>query len=107
MGKIVELKEGNFDDFISKGNCVIDFWAEWCGPCKILIPVVDELAKEMKGKIKFGKVNVDKESEIAQRFEVMSIPTLIFFKSGEIVNRKTGAVPKDDLEDEINEAFGL
>lgn len=105
MGKVHELKEGNFDDFISKGNVIIDFWAEWCGPCKLLNPVIDEIAKEMKGKVKFGKVNVDKEGELAQRLEVMSIPTLIFFKNGEIVNRISGAKHKGELENVIADTF--
>lgn len=107
MGKVVELKEENFDEFISKGNAVIDFWAEWCGPCKLLGPTVDEVAKEMKGKVKFGKVDVDKEGDLAQKFEVMSIPTLVFFKNGEVVNKMSGAMPKDELEDAIKDTFRM
>ena len=105
MGKTFELTEAKFDEFISKGNVVVDFWAEWCGPCKILGPTVEELAKEMKGKVKFGKVDVDKEGDLAQRFEVLSIPTLIFFKDGEMVNKTAGATPKDMLKKEINSTF--
>ena len=105
MGEnIVELTDAKFDDFISKGNVIIDFWAEWCGPCKILSPVVEELAKENK-QIKFGKVDVDSQGDLAQRFEVLSIPTLIFFKNGEMVNRIAGAMPKDALKKEIASSF--
>jgi len=102
---VTALKDGNFDSFISKGNVVIDFWAEWCGPCKILSPTVDQVAGEMKGKVKFGKVDVDAESDLAQKFEVMSIPTLIFFKDGEMVDRSTGAIPKETLLKKIKEHF--
>lgn len=105
MGKVVELKEGNFDDFVSEGDVVVDFWAEWCGPCKMLSPIVDELAKDMKGKVKFGKVNVDKESDLAQRFEVMSIPTLLFFKDGKQIDGLAGAMPKEELKKRIEESF--
>ncbi len=105
MGSVTELKERDFDDFVSKGEVVVDFWAEWCGPCKMLSPVVDELAKEMKGKVKFGKVNVDKESDLAQRFEVMSIPTLLFYKNGEQVDSVAGAMSKEELKKRIKEVF--
>ena len=98
------LDAGNFDSFIGKGNVVIDFWAGWCGPCKILSPVVEEVASEVKG-VKFGKVDIEKEGELAQRFQVMSIPTLIYYKDGEQVNRTTGALGKDELEKELKDSF--
>ena len=101
---VIVLDSKNFDSFVKKGKVVIDFWAAWCGPCKILSPVVEELASEMKN-IKFGSVDVDAQSELAQRFQVMSIPTLLFFKDGELVNRTAGAMEKDDLESVINETF--
>jgi len=94
---IKELNLKNFDNFISEGNCVVDFWAEWCGPCKMLSPVVDEVAKEMKGKIKFGKVNIENEQDLADRYGVMSIPTLIFFKNGEQVEVSSGYLDKKSL----------
>ena len=105
MGSVSELKEANFDDFISKGEVIVDFWAEWCGPCKILSPVVDEVAKEMKGKVKFGKVNIDKEYELSERFNIMSVPALLFFKNGEQVDASSGAMSKEELKKKIKGAF--
>ncbi len=102
---IKELNEKNFDEFISKGNCIVDFWAEWCGPCKMLKPVFDEVAKELKGKIKFGKVDIDSGQNIAERFGVMSVPTLIFFKEGEQVEVNSGFVDKKTLLRMIDSAF--
>jgi thioredoxin 1 len=103
--EVVELNSKNFDDFIAKGNCVVDFWAEWCGPCKMLKPIFENTAKEMKGKVKFGKINVENEQELAERFMVMSIPALLFFKSGENVERLNGAVPKEDIIKAVNRVF--
>lgn len=99
---IKELGEENFDDFVSKGLCVVDFWAEWCGPCKMLKPVFDEVAKEMKGKVKFGKVDIDSGQALAEKFGVMSVPTLIFFKNGERVEMNSGFVDKKTLTRMIN-----
>jgi thioredoxin 1 len=93
-----------FDDFIKKGNVVIDFWAAWCGPCKVLSPVVEEVASETKN-VKFGKVDIESQGELAQRFQVMSIPTLIFFKDKEQVNRISGAMPAEDLKKTLEENF--
>jgi len=91
------LTSKNFDKFIKDDRAVVDFWAEWCGPCKTLGPIFDESANDMKDKAKFGKVNVDENSDLVQRFQVMSIPTLIFFRDGEQVDRVSGVLPKDDL----------
>ena len=102
---IKELNEKNFDEFASKGKCIVDFWAEWCGPCKMLRPVFEETAKEMKEKVKFGKVDIDSMQELAERFGVMSIPTLIFFKDGEQVEMNTGFVDKKKLGELIKRAF--
>ena len=105
MGKnMIDLDKKNFNKFISDGIVVVDFWAAWCGPCKIMAPIFEEIANEMKGKVKFGKVDVDSESELAQRFQVMSIPTTIFFKDGEQVDRAVGAMPKEDLVEKIKDA---
>ncbi len=103
-GKVTELNVGNFDKFIKDGKVVIDFWAAWCGPCKVLSPIVEEISGELKG-VKFGKVDVDAESGLAQRFQIMSIPTLLYFKNGEMVNRTTGAMDKDELEKIIKDSF--
>ena len=101
---IKELDEKNFDSFIAKGNCVVDFWAEWCGPCKIMAPEFEKAAKEIKN-IKFGKVNVDSNYELAGRFKVMAIPTTIFFKNKEQVDRTTGAISFKDIKKKIEENF--
>ncbi len=89
---VYELNEKNFNEKIKKGRWIIDFWTVWCGPCKIMAPHFDAAAKEMKEKFNFGKVNVDENFEIAERFGVMSIPTTIIFKDGEIIDQKTGAM---------------
>lgn len=102
--KISELSEKTFDDFVKKGVSVVDFWASWCGPCKMMAPIFDEAAHELKGKVKFAKVNVDDESDLAQRFEVMSIPTLIIMKDGEQVDRAIGLMDKEELISRIEEA---
>jgi thioredoxin 1 len=80
---------------------IVDFWAEWCGPCKFLEPVVDELAAEYAGRVTVVKVNVDEESALAQQYGVMSIPTLLYFKNGAIVDSTTGALPKDELKPHV------
>lgn|GEM_PF-1904680 len=105
MTEVIELSEDNFEKNIAKGKWVVDFWAEWCGPCKILSPAVEAAAKEMKGKVHFGKVNVDAEGELAQRFEVMSIPTLIFFNDGKLLDRTSGAMDEDELKNIIEKVF--
>ena len=101
---IIDLTSQNFQKQVANGNWIIDFWAAWCGPCKILSPIVDEAAKEMKD-VKFGKINVDMEQDIAQEFEVMSIPTLIFFKDGEVVNRTVGVIEKEEIKSIADESF--
>ena len=76
----IELTDENFDSKIKEGNWVVDFWASWCGPCRMMEPHFEEAAKEMKGKVNFGKVNVEEAQDLASRFMVMSIPTIIYFK---------------------------
>jgi thioredoxin 1 len=95
------LTATNFDEEIKEGITLVDFWAPWCGPCQAMMPVVDEIAKEMEGKIKVGKINIDEESELAQKFGVMSIPTFKIFKNGEEVGSITGGVAKEELVVEI------
>ncbi|MBI5803851.1 thioredoxin [Candidatus Pacearchaeota archaeon] len=101
MSNIKNLDEKSFNEFVRKGMAVVDFWAGWCGPCKIVAPIFEEVSKEMKGKIKFGKIDVDKETELAQKFEVMSIPTMIFFKDGEQVDRAIGVLSKEELNEKL------
>ena len=98
------VKEYTSDDFKSEvvesdSPVLVDFWAEWCGPCKVIAPVVEELATDYKGKIKFGKVNVDDNNMVASEYGVRSIPTLLIFKNGSVVNQIVGAVPKEKITD--------
>lgn len=97
--EIIELSKNNFEQEVLNSNIpvVIDFWAEWCGPCKMLAPVIDNLAKEIDD-IKFAKVNVDKEPELCRDFNVMSIPTLLLFENGELKNTSVGFITEDDLK---------
>ena len=104
------LKEINSDVFekevlSSSLPVVVDFWAGWCMPCKMLTPVIDELAKEYEGKVKFAKVNVDNNTELATNLQILSIPVLIVFNKGKEVTRIVGVNPKQDIEREINEAI--
>jgi thioredoxin 1 len=102
--KIVTLSDATFDEHV-KGSDVpvlVDFWAEWCGPCKMISPVLEEIATEQAGKITVGKLNIDDNLDVTRRFDVMSIPTLILFKDGEPVVRLIGAKPKGALLEEIS-----
>ena len=93
----------NFDGLLESEKLVIvDFWATWCGPCRMLSPLLDEVEEEMADRITVVKVNVDDADEIAMRYRIMSIPTLIFFKNGQMVDRSVGAMPKSMLVDKIN-----
>ncbi|MDD5252893.1 MAG: thioredoxin [Candidatus Omnitrophota bacterium] len=87
----------------SKQPAMVDFWATWCGPCKMIAPFIDELAKEYAGKMKIGKIDVDSNSKVATEYGVMSIPTIIFFKDGKVLNQIVGAVSKLDLKRNIEE----
>ena len=90
----------NFEEEVLKSDkpVLIDFWATWCGPCKMMGPVVEQLATEYEGRVKVGKVNVDEEMELAQKYQVMSIPTFLLFKDGKVEKQVVGARPKEDLE---------
>ncbi len=101
------LNEQNFVQEVLKADLpvMVDFWAVWCGPCKVLSPLVEELAKEYEGKLKVGKVNVDENNSLASTYGVMSIPTLKFFKGGKVVGELIGAAPKSTLENEIKKHF--
>lgn len=96
---VVMLNEENFDEIVLKSEqCVlVDFWAEWCGPCKMVGPIIDEIAIEFSGKATVGKLNVDQSGTIAQRYGVMSIPTMIIFENGEEKERVVGFRPKQDI----------
>lgn len=103
MGKALEITDANFDQIIATDKPVlVDFWAEWCGPCKMIGPVVEELAGEYEGKAVIGKVNVDENPNISAKYGIRSIPTLLIIKGGEIVDKQVGAVPKAVLAEKIN-----
>lgn len=96
--KPLELTDGNFSGEIAQGLTLVDFWAPWCGPCRIIGPVIEELAGQYEGRVKVGKVNVDDNPQTAGQFRVMSIPTLILFKDGQPVEMLVGAQPKRAFE---------
>ena len=103
MGKAVEITDSNFNEIVTKNDVVlVDFWAEWCGPCRMIAPMIEELANEYDGKAVIGKLDVDNNQESSIKFGVRSIPTLLVFKDGEMVDRHVGAVPKDTLSSSIN-----
>jgi thioredoxin 1 len=98
----LEITDADIDNTIKKyETIVIDCWAPWCGPCRMVAPVIDELAKELSGKIVFGKLNVDENPGTSTKHQIMSIPTLLVFKNGNLVDRLVGAYPKDELKKKL------
>lgn len=95
----LEITKNNFDQLVLQNELpvLIDFWAPWCGPCKMVGPIVEEIAAELDGKVAVGKINVDNEQELAVKFGVMSIPTLMVFKNGELVKKQVGFAPKNAI----------
>ena len=100
----LELTDANFDELVMKSNkpVLVDFWAEWCGPCRMVGPMVEELAKDYEGKAIVGKVNVDHNPNISMQFGIRNIPALLFFKDGKIVDKQIGAVPKSVLAGKLD-----
>lgn len=96
----LKITRENFENEVMKSNIpvLIDFWAPWCGPCRMMGPIIEQLAEEYEGKVKVGKVNVDEESELSQAFGMMSIPTIVLVKDGKIVKQAVGARPKAEVE---------
>lgn len=103
----LELTNDNFKEKVldTKGVALVDFWAEWCGPCRLIGPVVEELANEYEGKAVIGKLNVDDNREVAAQFGIMSIPTLLFFKDGQLVDKHVGVASKGELKKKIDAAM--
>ena len=101
----LNLNKDNFEQSISNGVALVDFWAEWCGPCKMQLPIIEEFSGEMEGKATVGKVNVDEQLELAQSFGIQSIPTLILFKDGKPVKKLVGLHSKESLYEEINQVL--
>ncbi|MFM8848144.1 MAG: thioredoxin [Actinomycetota bacterium] len=104
---IVTLTSGTFDETVNSSSTpvVVDFWAEWCGPCKMIAPILGEIATEKAGQVTIAKLNVDEHGDIAQRYGIMSIPTLLVFNNGEIVKRLIGAKGKGQLLADLEEFF--
>lgn len=102
MGKAIEITDSNFDEILKTDKPIlVDFWAEWCGPCKMIGPVVEELAGEYEGKAIVGKLDVDSNPEISAKFGIRSIPTLLVFKNGQVVDKQVGAVSKSVLDQKL------
>jgi len=100
----ITITDANFDELVLKSDkpVLIDFWAEWCGPCRMVGPIVEEIAKEFDGKAVVGKVDVDSNPNISMNYGIRNIPTLLFFKGGQIVDKQVGAVPKSVLANKLN-----
>jgi len=102
MGKYIELTTDNFKDTIKDGVVLVDFWAPWCGPCRMIAPIIEELAEEYEGKAKIAKVNTDEHPAIAAEFGIRSIPTILFFKDGELVDQMIGAAGKGVFTEKLD-----
>ncbi len=101
---VIELNTSNFDEVVNKSNqlVVIDFWAEWCGPCRMITPIIHQLDEEYEGKVVFGKIDVDQQIELSTKFGIRNIPTVLFIKNGTVVDKQVGAVQKAKFNEKIN-----
>ncbi len=104
--KVSDIKTWEIDVMNSEVPVFVDFWAEWCGPCRMVSPVVEELSNDYDGKVKFVKVNVDEANELASKYNIFSIPTLAIFKNGKLVNQQVGAASKDSYKNMIEKTLG-
>jgi len=102
MAKYIELTNENFEATVSKGVALVDFWAPWCGPCRMIAPVIEELAEDFDGKAAICKVNTDEQAELSTKFAVRSIPTILLMKDGEVVETMVGASSKQAFADKLN-----
>ena len=105
MSQLVnEFTDANFENDVTNSDIpvLVDFWATWCGPCKAIAPIIEEIAKDYKGKVKVGKVDVDQNQNSAMKFGVRSIPTLLILKNGEVVNQIVGSVPKSEISEKLD-----
>jgi thioredoxin 1 len=103
----LEFTDANFDELVIKSGkpVIVDLWAEWCGPCRMLTPIVEEMAKEYEGRAVVGKLNVDDNPEVTAKYGVRNIPTVLFFKGGEVADKQVGAVPKSALVGKLEKLF--
>lgn len=108
MANISEFTDANFDTEVLQSSqpVLVDFWAPWCGPCRQLLPVIEQVAQENAGTIKVGKVNVDENQDISLKYNIMSLPTLLVFKNGDVVQRQVGAPPKPRLQQMLDQVKG-
>lgn len=98
---VTELSEKEFDDFTKEEIVLVDFYTDWCMPCVMMAPVMEELSKKFKGKVKFGRINVDDNKELAQKFNIMSIPNFVLLKDGKVIEQFVGAMPVEDFEEKL------
>ena len=105
---VVTLEDGTFDNEVLRSDVpvLVDFWAVWCGPCKAIAPAVEQVAQEFKGKVKVGKLDIDHHQQVPQKYGIRSIPTLLVFKGGRVVDTIVGAVPKSKIVDSVRKAMG-
>lgn len=98
-----QITDANFDELVNAGKpMVLDFWAEWCGPCRMVGPIIDELATEYEGRVTIGKMDVDNNNDVVAQFGIRNIPTVLFFKDGQVVDKQVGAAPKAAFVEKIN-----